>query len=232
MRQNLFAKLFKKAVGDNTPPRKPLIPLEGATPDKPTGFGYKCNWLAVSTTDIEKLAIAFDLTETTPCNWEYGIHYAYEGRYFVTPPVNGWTFIVSRSLPFAEDMESVQLIKVMLIDLSKTFGHAQYFGTMRVVGYDSWIKAEDGHIVRAYSISDGSNFIVEGTPTDAEKKYNLANTLSEESQNDPGYFDRTNIDWPDESMTMEIAGAWSINPQDLNDINTPSARLGLLGPVD
>jgi hypothetical protein len=115
-------------------------------------------------------------------NWEYGIHYAYEGRFFFSPPVDGWTFIVSRSLP--------------------------------------------------YALADGTNTIVEGEPTSFEKKYNLYNTLSEDYANDPDYSERQDIDWPDDSMTMEVAGAWSINLQDLEGCNDLAPRLGFLGSRD
>jgi hypothetical protein len=53
------------------------------------------------------------------------------------------------------------------------------------------------------------------------------NWLSEEYENDPDYLD--NVEWPDESITMEVAGAWSIDPQDLENRNDISPTLGLLG---
>jgi len=229
MLKNLLDRLLKKKGQADLDPPKHLIPLEGTMLDRPVSFGYKCNWLAVHTIETDKLADGFGLSDTTPCNWEYGIHYAYEDRFFVSPPVDGWTFIVSSHLPFAEDQQTVSLIKTMLIDLSREFGQAQYFGTLRTAGYDSWIKAENGRIIRAYSLVDGTNTIVEGEPTAPEKKYNLLNTLSEEYDNDPNYLDRQDIDHPDESMTMEIAGAWSFNPQDLKDRTDLAPRLGILG---
>ncbi len=107
------------------------------------------------------------------------------------------------------------------------FGQAQYFGTLRTASYDSWMKAENGQIIRAYALVDGTNTIVEGEPTPVEQKYKLINTLSEEYENDPDYLDK--VEWPDESMTMEVAGAWSIDPQDLENRNEISPTLGLLG---
>lgn len=144
--------------------------------------------------------------------------------YFITPPVDGWSFIVSTALPLAENQQKIEEIKLILTNLSAIFGQAQYFGTYRVVGYDSWMRAETGVISRAYSFIDGENIIVEGEPTVIEKKYNLVNTF----QND-GW---EGFDLPDESMTMEIAGSWSINPQDLEERTAPSPRLGLLEVVD
>jgi hypothetical protein len=227
MLQNLFARFFKKTPRSDKAPPKPALSLEATIPDTPVSFGYKCNWFTVSTTDTEKLATTFGLKDATPCNWEYGVSYAYEDRFFISPPVDGWTFIISQNLPYAEDPQTVALIKTMLTDLSMEFGQAQYFGTLRTAGYDSWIKAENGQIIRAYSLVDGTNTIVEGEQTPVEQKYKLINTLSEEYENDPDYLDK--VEWPDESITMEIAGAWSIDPQDLENRNEISPTLGLLG---
>ena len=195
--------------------------------DHPHSFGYKCNWLAIPTTDTEKLVAIFRLTATTPCNWEYGIHYAYEGLFFVSPPVDGWSFIISRNLPCAEDPKTIGLLKDLLIALSIDFGQAQYFGTYRVVGYDCWMKAKNGQLERAYGFVDGGNTIVEGVPTPVEAGYNLYNTFSEAYEEDPDYGEKA--EYPDEGITMEIAGAWSINPQDLEERKDLSARLGILG---
>ena len=158
---------------------------------------------------------------------EYGIHYGYEGLYFVSPPVDGWSFIVSRNLPCAEDSRTIDLLKDILIGLSTEFGEAQYFGTYRVVSYDCWMKAKNGRLERAYGFVDGANTIVEGDPTPIEAGYNLYNTFSKESENDPDYSEKA--DYPDESITMEIAGAWSVNPQDLEDRKDLAPRLGILG---
>ena len=60
-------------------------------------------------------------------------------------------------------------------------------------------------------------------------KYNLLNTLSDEAINDPDYFDRKDLHWPDESMTMEIAAAWSVNTQNLEDRKDMAPGVGLVG---
>ncbi len=224
-----FRKKTQMAAPSNLPP-KFRIPVEYAIPDTPSSFGYKCNWLAVYTQDTQKLADRILLQEVHPCNWKNGVEYAYQGRVFVSPPVDGWSFVVSKhQLPFAENAESVDLLKTMLIDLSREFSRACYFGTYRVVGYDCWMKAADGKIERAYSLVDGDNIIVEGDPTPVEEKYNLINTLSEEAENDPGYFDREGLIWPDEGLTMEVAGGWTIDPQTLDDRKDVAPAAGLVG---
>ncbi len=224
-------KKTQRAAPANLPP-KLRVPVEYAVPDTPVSFGYKCNWLAVYTQDTQKLADLIKLREVYPCNWKNGVEYGYQDRVFVSPPVDGWSFVVSKhQLPFAENAESIDLLKTMLIDLSKEFSRACYFGTYRVVGYDCWIKATDGKIERAYSLVDGGNIIAEGDPTPIEEKYNLINTLSEEAENDPDYFDQEGLRWPDEGLTMEVAGAWTIDPQTLDDRKDVAPGAGLVGTL-
>jgi hypothetical protein len=227
MLKNFLSRIFKSDLGARPQIPKPLIPAEGQVLDQPRSFGFKCNWLTVRTTDTDRLAAVFRLTSDVPCNWEYGIPYAYEKLFFVSPPVDGWSFIISRSLPCAEDGQTISVLKDLLIGLSREFGEAQYFGTYRVVSYDCWMKAVDGQMQRAYGYADGSNTIVEGEPTPVERKYDLINTFSEEANIDPEFYEKA--EHPDESMTMEIAEAWGISPEYLDERKEIASRLGLLG---
>lgn len=233
MYQRLFSRFLKKSFPPDPGPPKTRFHPDSTVPDTPVRFGYKCNWLAVRTTDTERLAASFGLRNTAPCNWEYGLISAYDlnGLIFISPPVVGWSFIISRNLPYAENPQSVKLLKSILTDLSKEFSYAQYFGTLRTVGYDCWMRAEDGQITRAYAVADGTTTIVEGTPTSFEQNYQLYNTLSEEYENDPDYLERPDLVHPDESMTMEVAGAWSLNPQDLEELKDVAPALGLVGTL-
>ncbi|MBS1665276.1 MAG: hypothetical protein JST68_29795 [Bacteroidetes bacterium] len=229
---SIYNKKNQAPASSNLPP-KPPVPKESTIPDTPVTFGYKCNWLAVYTEDTQRLANHIGLKDSAPCNWQSGVDYAYENRVFISPPVDGWSFVISaRQLPFAESQETVDLLKNMLTDLSKTFTRAQYFGTYRVISYDCWIKAENGKIERAYGFVDGVNTIVEGQPSPFEKNLNLINTLSEEYKNDPNYFDREGMEYPDESLTMEMAGDWSIDPQSLDKRKDCPPALGLVGVLN
>ena len=229
MLKSLFVRFLTRKSPTNIIEQAPLEPSESTVPDSPRGFGYKCNWFAVKTTETDELAEILGLTEMAPGNWEHGIHHAYRDKVFISPPVDGWTFIIGTDLPFPDNDASISIIKAMLIDLSTNFGQAQYFGTYRVSGCDSWMKAANGKIERAYAVADGTNTIIEGEITEAEKKYNLFNSLSEEYNKDPNYHDRTDIDYPDESMTMEIAEAWGISPIDLEMRTEIASRTGILG---
>ena len=211
-------------------PKKLRVPAEYAVPDTPVNFGFKCQWFAVYTTDTKKLADWLGVKDATPCNWKNGIEYAYQNSVFISPPVDGWSLAISKlQLPVAQTEEDARLIKTMVEDLSKEYSRAQYFGTYRVIGYDCWMKAENGRLERAYASVDGANTIVEGEPTPVEQKFNLINTLSEEATNDPDYYDREDLKWPNESITMDIAAAWSVNTQDLEGRKDIAPGVGLVG---
>ena len=201
------------------------------TIDKPVAFGYKCIWFAVKTTDQKGVAEIIGLKNVVASNWEHGIKKAYEASVFITPPVEGWTLVVGWGLPSGDSVESLEEVKALANKLSRKYGEAQFFGTHRVVEYHCWLKSINGKTERLYSYlgESGENIAVEGEPTAFEDQYNFINTLSAEAQN-KSYFDREDLDHPNEELIMEIAGAWSINPQLIENNNTIQG-LGLLGTL-
>lgn len=198
--------------------------------DTPVSFGYKCMWLAVKTSDKDKIIEINNYKTIGNCNWETGVKKAYEGAIFITPSINQWTLVCGLGLTIdGGSLNEINQIKQNLIKLSLEFGEAQYFCTHRVVEYHCWIKAVNGTIIRAYSFlgEKGETIINEGEPTEVEQKYNLINTFSEESKEE-GYFDREDIYFPDETTVMEIAKSWSINPCILEDNYEIKKELGIL----
>ena len=207
---------------------KHLPPEESIILDAPYIFGIECNWLTIPTVDTESLAEFLKLDNLVPCNWKHGVIWGHHLKVYVSPPVDGWTFVVSNSLPYVNFEPGLTNAKQLVIELSQEYGQAQYFGSLDSgAEYDHWIKAENGQILRAYCYAEGENFIVDGEPTRVEKKYNLVNTLSEEAKNDADYLFREDIDFPRTIITLEVAGAWGFSPQDLPKKMAP--RLGLLG---
>ena len=205
-----------------------IKPLEDMKPDKPVSFGYKCVWIAVKTTDKEKVATIVGVKSRSTCNWSAGIEKAYEDKIFITPSVRGWTFIIGYGLPHGDNKKNIDTLKTILNNLSKEFGEAQFFGTHRVVSFVCWIKSTNGKTSRVYSYADGENIVVEGDPTEVEKKMNLINTLSSEAK-DPKYFDKEDLTMPDEEEVMKVANAWSIDPTKLEQLKDIEPALGILG---
>src|SRR4051794_9881675 len=110
------------------------------------------------------------------------------------------------------------------IRLSDRFGEVQYFGTHRVVEYHAWAKALGGRVVRAYGwVGDRGEVLQDVGPK-----------TPEEEELGFDFIDRTTTvgDWegiktPGEDDVMQIAGRWSLNPQEIDAY--PSEGVGYLG---
>ncbi len=199
--------------------------------DSAINFGYKTMWLAVKTSNKHRISEILKLKNTKECNWKVGVAESYNSSIYITPQINEWTLICGISLlNTGNDKENIVYIKKTIETLSKEFGEAQFFGSHRVVEYQSWMKAVNGQIVRAYCYlgESGENLIVEGEPTAFEKKYKLINTLSEEAK-DEKYFEREDLFYPDEEFVMKMAENWSINPQTLEYRKDIKNELGIIG---
>lgn len=198
--------------------------------DSAVSFGYKCAWFAVKTNNKKRVSELLKIKNPTECNWKIGIDKAYENSIYITPSINDWTLICGLGLPFGDEKNTRKEIMEILQNLSAEFGEAQFFATHRVVEFHSWMKAVNGNIIRAYSYlgESGENLLVEGEPTEFERRYNLVNTFSKEAQKDD-YFDQENLEIPDEEFVMKLAENWSINPTKLGGRKDIKNELGILG---
>jgi hypothetical protein len=204
---------LKPAVAQDTAFYDIKIQNLSEIPDIPRPFGYKATWLAVKTTDTEAVFKALGLTQSGVSNWETGIKFAYSRGFsdnvypiFVTPPVKGWTLVLSSFAFTADADENISKLEDTLVRLSELFEECQYFGSYRVVDYVAWYRAQNGKIVRGYSYADGVTYANFGKKSkiEAGKGYN---------EEDP----------------MEIAGQWSVNPLRLDKRIRPKSDTGLAG---
>jgi hypothetical protein len=198
--------------------------------DQPVSFGYKCMWFAIKSVHTEELIKILGLSNIRPCNWNIGIEKAYENSVYITPPINGWTLACGRGLPHGDTKEGIEFVKSILQKLSKEYGEAQFFCTHRVTEYHCWIKAVEGNIERVYSYlgEAGENIMIEGVATDFEKTLHLVDTFSNDAK-EKNYFEREDINLPDEEIVMKVAENWSIDPTTLENRNDIMSALGLLG---
>ncbi|MBC7949768.1 MAG: hypothetical protein H7Y42_17925 [Chitinophagaceae bacterium] len=217
----------------NKPRNQGPIPKETVdqtVPDFPVGFGYKCMWFAVKTSDQQKIVTLFKIKNSSKCNWKVGIDKAYTGSVFITPTIDGWTLACGLGLSTGESKEGIDEVKQILRILSKEFGEAQFFCTQRVVEYHCWIRATTGQVTRVYSYlgEQGENIAIEGEPTEIEKQYRLVNTFSDEAK-DEKYFGNKDLVTPDEEFIMKVAEHWSIDPTQLGNRKDLPLSLGLIG---
>jgi hypothetical protein len=187
----------------------PNLPLE---PDVPIPFGYNCAWYAMRTNDVSTAISALGLTGVVESPWKQGIDAAYSEKIFVIPPFGDWILAVGTNL-FFRGHSPARSSTPMLNKLSKAFGEAQYFATHRVVEAHCWALSRNGKLIRGFEYVGDQGEITwdEGPATDAEA------ALGERV-----------LEHPSEADLMRIAGAWSINPSELESHFTQPS-LGHLG---
>jgi hypothetical protein len=143
--------------------------------------------------------------------------------------------------------------------LSKAFPEVQFFASYRVVGLDGWARARGGRVERIFLIADGEVYANAGVQSVEERRLKFLdlsglsparageaifanaeqrNTQEEqlvakgmdpkEARHQLAQAQRDPI--PDEDDTMAIAGAWSIDPNSLEDRKLPPS-VGLVGEL-
>jgi hypothetical protein len=181
--------------------------------DLPVPFGYKLWWLAFRSETAEPVLARLELKDSRRCGWKAGIDAAYEGDVFVTPSINGWVLAAGMGMP-----DDPGKFRTFIESLSKGFPEVQCFATHRVVGYAAWAKVLDGKLVRHYAfVGDRGETVCNfGELTREEKALGLI-------------FNQ--MDSPGEEDVMKLAGAWSIDPSRLDQLNLGKST-GYLGSRD
>ncbi|AMV37016.1 hypothetical protein [Planctomyces sp. SH-PL62] len=201
----LPAPLVTPRPGRSFASRKPgQSTVDGGTP---ATFGYKTWWLVVDSLDASAVAETLGLRETRPAEWDVDPYSP--GGVFVSPSGLGWTFILGHPIHEPGDPRLADLLR----DLSRRFGEAQFYVSHRVVELQGWARAVDGEIIRAYGWhgEHGEVFWDEGPLTQEEQVLGFGRFV-DQSTVDGDWGDRTT---PDEQDVMDLAGRWSVTPQEL-----------------
>jgi hypothetical protein len=195
------------------------------TPPQP--FGYKTAWFAVRSQDINAVATAIELQKPDQVNWQYGLWHAHEYndyQIFVTPPVNGWVLAVGMPIVWDVDAHADE----RMVQLSKQFGDAQLYASVRTSSAYLWARAIDGKLIRFFYYGDGDQRVVgESTVEEKEFGFHFFDASSPESTQ-PGYWERKDLTFPNEDCVLKIAAKWSVDPTKVDDM-APAPSLGLLG---
>jgi hypothetical protein len=207
---------------------KPLARMD-ETPDEPAPFGYKICWLAVRTPRSEDVVAALPIEKVQRANWHTGCDAAHAGHVFVAPPVEGWVFVVSQSLPALDAEANSKPWQELMRAVAGTFDEVQFFGSHRVSGYHGWARFRGGREERAFAYCDGRILADRGEETAVEQELGL-NFFDEDSSEarSPGYWEREDLRYPDEQYPMKVAEKWSINPLTLATRNV-SPSTGWVG---
>jgi hypothetical protein len=196
-------------------------------PAPPVPFGYKTAWFTIRSEDSEAVARALELGQPQPANWVYGLWQAIETeeyKVFVTPPVVGWVMAVGTPILFEADAYAISRITA----LSKLFGEAEFFASMRTSSAYTWARAANGRLVRQFYEGDGERREVGDRTEDEKDLTSLFFDPSSPEADDPDYWKRTDLKYLDEEHVLVMAERWSVNPSKLDQMGLPAA-LGILG---
>ena len=195
--------------------------------DNPVSFGYKNLWFAVKVENKNEVAEMLNFRILGRANWENGVKQAYDNRIFITPEIEGWTLIVGDGLLPLIDKDSADIN--ICNKLSLKYGEAHFFYTHRVTEYHIWAKSITGNLIRYYSYigEQGENLKIAGEPTSIEKGLKLINSFSDEAKQE-NYYEDEKLTFPNESLVMDIANSWSINPSELENYKDIKKEMGIV----
>jgi hypothetical protein len=163
-------------------------------------------WLAIRSQNPAAVQEALEMDDPTPCSWVECMDG--EHTLFITPPVNGWVFVVGTGLP--SPAEDVDACFRFLTGLSRKLGAVQFFQADSILHHHAWAQLEAGRVVRAYAWA-GATLWNQGIKTSAEIELGLK-CLAYGAEFDSNFFCGT--DWPAANVEKVplIAGRWSLDP--------------------
>lgn len=193
-----------------------------STPDMPSPFGYRMAWIAVRSTDAARIAEVLHLEALDTANWSTGIGTIYDpqfsrGRVYLTPPLDGWTFVVGLALPQPLGRAFADKCTPMMLDLAGNFPEAQYFLCYTPLDFYGWVRVIDGKLVRAFAIGDEGMIWNKGRPTREEKALGLR--FAEVRSGGKGRKGESQPIvplHPSEEQMMALAAEWSLDPTSIS----------------
>ncbi len=181
-------------------------------------FGYKTAWIAVKSGDPSSVMEFLNVTNSRAADWNSGIEESYDRSsrlVAITPVMKGWVLVTGQVLMEwlgSDRRDDLHQAKGTLSSLSERFGEAQFFATFRVTETHLWACWRNGALQRSF-YCDGSRgeSIESGDRTEFE--------ALQFSGDDPAWTIEDGLALGiDEESVMEVAGAWSVNPQEVDTI--------------
>jgi hypothetical protein len=209
--------------------------IQDASPDRPHPFGYKMAWLAIRTRDTVAVLHHLGLFDAKASNWQSGLGTVYDDRLgethvFISPPVNGWTFVVGLPLPHPVGRRFVDKSSPFLLDLGATFVEVQYFFSYPLIDFYAWARVIDGKLIRAFAIGDEGVVWNKGRPTKEERAMGLKLFELRGVKGRKGDAGGEILLYPTESHLMQLAAKWSIDPTSLDAVKAEPGH-GYVGIV-
>lgn len=194
-------------------------------PQPPLPLGPRACWLAAAAPP-DKLIPALGLRQVAPSTWQEGLHL---GRTFITPCVQGYTLAVGLPSPDPDAEVVSDPLLLFLEALSQKVRRVGYFGLDPGQALTAWALAEEGTIARAYAYVGELQATVWrlGLPSEAERELPAFFDETDEESDDPGYWQRTDLVYPEPRHVLQMARAWTRDP-DASDGQPSSGWTGLL----
>lgn len=202
-------------------------------PDAPSAFGRRMAWLAIRSRDTEAIAEALGLADWVECNWSSGIGTVYDSelgndRIFVSPPVNGWTFVVGLALPYPMGRSFTDKCTPLLQRLGRQFVEVQYYFAYPPVDIFAWARLIEGRFVRAFAMTDQGVVLKRGRITREERALGLKLFDFRGVRGRKGDAGGEMIFYPTEQHVLQLAQRWSIDPTTLDAAVVPVPGIGLI----
>ncbi|HSH93104.1 MAG TPA: hypothetical protein VK968_03085 [Roseimicrobium sp.] len=153
-----FVVLARRQIRVNRHIRQLIEAQNGFSPlqDRPvlgsTLYDQPSRWIAIRSTNLHAVLDVLKLRNTRDCTWEEGLLEARDRKLFISPPVGNWIVVMGTALPDPSDDPDRAFH--FITRLSRELGHVQYFCADRIVNHHAWVRATDGHILRAYAWAD------------------------------------------------------------------------------
>ena len=203
------------------------------SPDRPAGFGYRMAWLAVRSRDTRAVVEELGLLAAEPCNWKSGIGTVYDDHLgndhvFVSPPVNGWRLVVGLALPSPVGRNFTNKCSPLLEQLGRRFVEVQFFFAYPAIDCFAWARLLEGRIIRAFAITDSGVVWNRGRATKEERALGLKLFDFRGVRGRKGDAGGEIILYPTEEHVLRLAQRWSIDPTELDNMDTPTPGLGYI----
>lgn len=217
-------------------PRARLLLLEPSLrPDGPEPFGDGTAWLAIKTVDVDQVIGILGLGEVGTCNWQTGLAIVEDDDYsanyvFVTPPVEGWTFVVGLALPHPAGRAYTDQCLALQLALGKSFHEVQYFYACPVLDIVAWSRFSDAKLRRSFAWGDEGVIWNKGVITSRERDMRLKvfATADETLASPHNAIDEDESGYPEPAHVRDMAASWSLDPETLAGLPGDPA-LGYLG---
>jgi hypothetical protein len=178
---------------------------------------------------IERLG----LTDPVTVNWNNGLGTVYseadaDSTVFVTPPVNGWTFVVGLAIPQPLGKAFVDKATALILDLGVHFIEVQYYLAYPAFDCFAWARVVNGKLLRAYAVNDEGVVWNKGRTSKEErtlgvKLYEVRGVKTR--QGDAG---GELVMYPTEQHVLQVAGKWGLDPSKLDTTTATGPAQGLI----